>query len=280
MKPLIGATSYVFRYLLNDASKAPRLDDLLCQVRDTGLDSFQVCENARPLNASPAEWTKLAHHAAGIGLRLSLGCMTLDRAVIMQHLDRVQAIGGSYLRVVLERQGESPLTLEAIRKFLDEVVQELEARKICLAIENHFEIPSRVLADAAQSYPRTLVGFCVDVANSLRNFEDAGVVLDLLGPRAICYHLKDYVLAGSNVGFCVSGAPFGEGGIGALSLLRRILQCDSSPQIFLETWTPASGVWADDVARDAQWLASSVRNLKQLLSEAALPSSPGAGQQS
>jgi len=280
MNPLIGATSYVFRYLLSDATKAPRLEDLLRQVRDAGLDSFQICENARPLNASPAEWTKRAHQAASMGLRLSLGCMNLDRAVIIQHLDCVQAIGGSYLRVVLERKGESWLTLDGIRKFLDGVVQELEAREICLAIENHFEIPSRVLAEAAQSYPPNLVGFCVDVANSLRNFEDAGVVLDLLGPRAVCYHLKDYVLAGSNVGFSVSGAPFGEGRIGALSLLQRIMRRDSTPQIFLETWTPASGVWADDVARDAQWLASSVRNLKQLLSTAASASSPGERPQS
>jgi|CZKZ01.1.fsa_nt_gi sugar phosphate isomerase/epimerase len=274
MTPPIGATSYVFRYLLSDGSKAPGLDDLLRQARDAGLDSFQICENARPLNASPAEWTRLGGQAAGLGLHLSLGCMTLDPRLIIQYLDRVEAIGGSYLRVVLERQGEAPLTLDGIHKFLDGIIAELEARKICLAIENHFEIPSRVLADASRNYASNLVGFCVDVANSLRNFEDASVVLDLLGSRAICYHLKDYVVAGSNVGFNVSGAPFGEGSIGAPSLLRRILRDgDSLRQIFLETWTPASGVWADDVARDAQWLAASVRNLKQLFSEV-IASSP------
>lgn len=268
MTPRIGATSYVFRYLLNDASKAPTLDDLLRLARDAGLDSFQICENARPLNASPAEWTRLGRQATSLGLHLSLGCMTLDPAVIVQYLDRVKEIGGGYLRVVLERQGEAPLNLDGIRKFLDGIVAELGARKICLAIENHFEIPSRVLADAVRNYPSNLVGFCVDVANSLRNFEDAGVVLDLLGSRAICYHLKDYVVAGSNVGFNVSGAPFGEGRIGAPSLLRRLLHgVDFFPQMFLETWTPASGVRADDVARDALWLAASVRNLKQLLSE-------------
>jgi sugar phosphate isomerase/epimerase len=268
MTPPIGATSYVFRYLLSNASKAPGLEDLLRQARDAGLDSFQICENARPLNSSPAEWTRLGKQASSLDLSLSLGCMTLDPTVIVQYLDRVEAIGGTYLRVVLERQGEAPLTPDGIRKFLDGIIAELEVRNICLAIENHFEIPSRVLADAARDYPSNHVGFCVDVANSLRNFEDAGVVLDLLGSRAICYHLKDYVVAGSNVGFNVSGAPFGEGRIGAPPLLRRLLHnVDSLPQMFLETWTPASGVWADDVARDAQWLAASVRNLKQLLSE-------------
>src|ERR1039458_7797572 len=149
MTPPIGATSYVFRYLLSDASKAPGLDDLLRQARNAGLDAFQVCENARPLNASPAEWTRLGRQADGLGLNLSLGCMTLDPAVILQFLDRVEAIGGTYLRVVLERQGDSPPTLEGIRKVLDAIISELEARKLCLAIENHFEIPSRVLVEAA-----------------------------------------------------------------------------------------------------------------------------------
>lgn len=75
---------------------------------------------------------------------------------------------------------------ERIRQFLDEVMPEFSARDICLAIENHFEIPSRILAEAAKSYPASLVGFCVDVANSLRNFEDTATVLDLL---STCYLL-------------------------------------------------------------------------------------------
>jgi sugar phosphate isomerase/epimerase len=163
--------------------------------------------------------------------------MTLNDEVIFNYLDRVEAISGSYLRIVLEREGEPALTLERIRQFLDGIVPELESRKICLAIENHFEIPSRILAEAAKAYPGSQVAFCVDVANSLRNFEDTNAVLDLLSPRAVCYHLKDYLVSGSNVGFAVSGAPFGEGCIGAPSLLRRLLHgIDSLPPLFLETW--------------------------------------------
>jgi sugar phosphate isomerase/epimerase len=264
----IGATSYVFRYLLSNAAKAPKLDALLRLAHDAGLDALQICENARPLAASGAQWADLRRQADDLGLRLSLGCMTLDAAVVHEYLDRVQAIGGSYLRVVLERQGESALTVKEIRRFLDEILPELESRNLHLAIENHFEIPSRILAKAVGIYPANRVGFCVDVANSLRNFEDASAVLQLLGPRAVCYHLKDYLVAGTNVGFTVSGACFGEGRIGAQDVLRRILSCNSAPQMFLETWTPARGTLADNVVRDAQWLASSIHNLKRLLSEA------------
>jgi sugar phosphate isomerase/epimerase len=264
----IGATSYVFRYLLSDSTRAPRPDDLLRLARNAGLDSFQVCENARPLSASPAEWTQLARQANDLGLDLTLGCMTLNPEVIFNYLDRVEAIGGKYLRIVLEREGEPALTLERIRQFLDGIVPQLEARKISLAIENHFEIPSRLLAEAANAYPASLVGFCVDVANSLRNFEDTNTVLDLLGPRAICYHLKDYVVAGSNVGFAVSGAPLAKGRIGLPGLLRRIHgKGNSMPQMFIETWTPGTGNWAVDVDEDARWLAVSVHNLGLLLAD-------------
>jgi len=262
----IGATSYVFRYLLSDPTRAPRLDDLLLLARKAGLESFQVCENARPLSASPKEWIQLARQANDLGLDLSLGCMTLDSEIIFNYLDRIEAIGGNYLRLVLEREGEPALTLERIRRFLDGIVPQLEARKICLAIENHFEIPSRLLAEATNAYPASLIGFCVDVANSLRNFEDTNTVLDLLNPRAICYHLKDYVVAGSNVGFAVSGAPLGEGGIGVRELIRRIRRNHKSmPQMFIETWTPVTGNWEVDVDKDAIWLAASIENLRKLM---------------
>jgi 3-oxoisoapionate decarboxylase len=262
----IGATSYVFRYLLSDPTRAPRLDDLLLLARKAGLESFQVCENARPLSASPKEWIQLARQANDLGLDLSLGCMTLDSEIIFNYLDRIEAIGGNYLRLVLEREGEPALTLERIRRFLDGIVPQLEARKICLAIENHFEIPSRLLAEAANAYPASLIGFCVDVANSLRNFEDTNTVLDLLNPRAICYHLKDYVVAGSNVGFAVSGAPLGEGRIGVRELIRRIRRNHKSmPQMFIETWTPVTGNWEVDVDKDAIWLAASIENLRKLM---------------
>lgn len=116
--------------------------------------------------------------------------------------------------------------------------------------------------------PASLIGFCVDVANSLRNFEDTNTVLDLLSPRAVCYHLNDYVVAGSNVGFAVSGAPLGEGWIGAPGLLRRIRGISNSmPQTFIETWTPGTGLWPVDVDEDAQRLAAYIHNLRMLLAD-------------
>jgi sugar phosphate isomerase/epimerase len=141
----------------------------------------------------------------------------------------------------------------------------LEKRGMRLAIENHFDIPCRVLAEAVAGYPAEAVGFCLDVANSLRNFEDLDTVFDLLGPRSLMYHLKDYRLTGSNVGFTVAGTPFGEGQIDRGKMFRRIFEYTQTPELYLETWTPQTGDWEADVASDARFVAASVRNLKREL---------------
>jgi sugar phosphate isomerase/epimerase len=259
-----GATSYVFRYLLSDAASAPSLRDLVRMAREAGLDRLQICENARPLEVSQVAWTELGRYAGDLGLEISLGCMTLASEVVREYLDRTEAIGGSDLRLVLENEGAAALSADRIRAFLDVVVPDLEARGVRLAIENHFAIPSRTLAEAAAAYPPETVGFCVDVANSLRNFEDWERVFDFLADRAFCYHLKDYRIEGSNVGFAVGGAPFGEGQIDVAAILRRILAKTPAPRIYLENWTPATGDRQADIAADARWLARSITNFRDV----------------
>ena len=66
------------------------------------------------------------------------------------------------------------------------------------------------------------MAFCVDSANSLRNWESAEQVFDLLDERAAFYHLKDYCVRGSNVGFEVTGAPLGEGALDLVGCVARM----------------------------------------------------------
>jgi sugar phosphate isomerase/epimerase len=261
----MGATSYVFRYLLADVARAPRMWDFLAVAGDAGLERLQICENARPLELSCSEWERLQTRSGELGLEITLGCMTLDPQVVAQYLDRVDAIGGSQLRIVLEREGGGRISRREVHEFLGRVVPCLEDRGMFLALENHFDIPCRILAEAAAEYPPEAVRFCLDVANSLRNFEDLDTVFDLLGPRAVMYHLKDYRLTGSNVGFAVTGTPFGEGQIDRCKLFQRMFEHTQAPEMYLETWTPQTGDWEADVASDARFVAASIRNLKKEL---------------
>lgn len=261
----IGATSYVYRYLLADAARAPKMRDFLTLARNAGLERLQICEGARPLELSCSEWEGLRKRADELGLEITLGCMTIDPEVVNQYLDRVDAIGGSQLRIVLEHEGGVRMSKGQIQQFLDRVVPILAQRRKLLAIENHFDIPCRMLAEAGVEYPAESVGFCLDVANSLRNFEDMNAVFDLLGARAVMYHLKDYRLTGSNVGFAVTGTPFGEGQIDRDRMFQRVFEHIRTPEMYLETWTPQTGDWETDVASDARFVAVSIQNLKREL---------------
>ncbi len=261
----IGTTSFGFRYLLQDQFRAPSLATVLERTLDCGLGCLQICENARPLDLSTGEWKSLLSTAATLGLELQLGCKTLNPDVLARNLERAAMIPSSTVRIVLEEDGGPHPNRETMARFLDASMPRLEAFGMKLAIENHFDIPCRVLAEVAGTYPPARVGFCIDVANSLRNFEPPERVFDLLGTRAVFYHLKDYRVHGTNVGFSVEGAPLGTGDLDLRGVLHRILATDADPQLFIENWVPASGDHEADVEADRRWLEESLANLARRL---------------
>jgi sugar phosphate isomerase/epimerase len=268
---VIGTTSYGFRYLLMDATHAPPLLSLVRQTREAGLDALQVCENARPLDVSAAGWRDVLRAAADLGLNLHLGCMTLDVETISRYLERAAMIpGATTLRIVLEDDSGHAPSRDRIERFLAAAAVRAAESQLTLVVENHFHIPCSVLADMARSYSANVVAFCVDSANSLRNWEPAAQVFDLLEDRAVFYHLKDYRVCGSNVGFEVTGAPLGEGDLDLDACLDRMFARHSQPLIFLENWVPATGDRHRDASADADWLARSLAGLRRALGAGSL----------
>jgi sugar phosphate isomerase/epimerase len=132
-----------------------------------------------------------------------------------------------------------------------------------LAIENHFDLSSQLLAEIIAQYPAQSFGFCLDVANSLRKFESPETVFDQLEERAFLYHFKDYRIEGSNVGFRVLGAPLGQGLLDLPGLLRRIGLRVADPEIYVENWVPATGITEEDAATDVQWLEIGINAVRE-----------------
>jgi sugar phosphate isomerase/epimerase len=262
----VGTTSYGFRYLLSDERSSPALAGIVERTAAAGLEALQICENARPLAATVGEWRGAIARAADLGLALHLGCMTLDPEVLSRYLERAAMIpGASALRIVLEDDSGRAPEGDRIARFLESAARLAAAARLTLAIENHFHIPCRVLAQACRPYPRDVVAFCIDSANSLRNWESADAVFDALDDRALFYHLKDYRVRGSNVGFEVGGAPLGEGDLDLERCLDRIFARHTRPLIFLENWVPATADREADVAADADWLTRSATTLRRRL---------------
>jgi sugar phosphate isomerase/epimerase len=259
----IGTTSFGFRYQLLDPVQAPPLERLADQAAELGLDSLQICENARPLDLSDEQWNAFVRHAHRAGIAIGLGCKTTRVDVFRAYLARAAALPARVLRLVFEEESGAAPTRECVDRFLADAAPELERAGVKLAIENHFDVPSAMLAGAVRRYPPGLIGFCVDTANSLRNFESPEQVLDLLGGRALCYHIKDFQVRGHMLGFAVTGAVLGTGALKLDALLERVLWRDREPDLYVENWVPATGDRAQDIAEDARWLRESLACLRE-----------------
>jgi sugar phosphate isomerase/epimerase len=258
----IGTTSFGFRYQLIDPEHAPELARLVDQAAGLGLDVLQICENARPLDLADGQWDELLRHAAAAGVAIGLGCKTTRPEVFAAYLARAAALPDRRLRLVFEEESGTPRTRRQLDRFLAAVAPRLENVGVTLAIENHFDVPSAMLAEAACRYPPETIAFCVDTANSLRNFESPEAVMDLLGRRACCYHVKDFSVVGCLLGFTVGGAPLGKGRLNLDALLQRIFERDPEPDLFIENWTPDTGDLAADIRQDAAWLEESLSFLR------------------
>ena len=255
----IGTTSFSYRYLLLEPGMAPPLESIVQDARRLGLDILQICENARPLSHTPAEWDTLSREAASIGIELQLGCRTLEIAEFAACLERALLLPRQLLRIVLEIENGPAPTAAQVDAFLQEVWQLLEPTTALLAIENHFDVPAALLAEAVLPYPPDRVGFCVDTANSLRNFESPGQVLRLLGDRAFCYHLKDFDIIDHQPGFSVQGARLGAGRLDVQWFLNCI---PPDADVLLENWVPATDDTERDIYADAEWLQAGLRYIR------------------
>ena len=197
----IGTTSYGYRYQLADAREAPPLPALVRQTRAAGLEALQICENARPLQAAGREWRDTVCAAEDEGVALHVGCMTLDPEVLVRYLELAATIdGAAAVRIVLEDESGQAPSRDRLERFLAVAAERAVAAGMTLVLENHFHVPCRTLLALARAYPPDVIAFCVDSANSLRNWESAEQVFDLLAERAAFYHVKDYRVRGSNVG--------------------------------------------------------------------------------
>jgi sugar phosphate isomerase/epimerase len=218
------------------------------------------------MELSVPDWEEVLQSADDVGLEIQLGCKTVDLDIFRLWAERASRLPSRMLRLVFEQDRGLPVARQEVDAFLAGAMPVLEEKRLQLAIENHNDVSCRVLAEAVASYPREQVGFCVDTANSLRNFEPTEMVLDLLGDRAFCYHVKDYSVEGCGLGFQVTGAPLGGGKLDLDLVLGRILTRYPVPQIFVEHWRTAIGDWETDVRQDDSWLRHSLDILRARLS--------------
>ena len=269
----IGTTSYGFRYQLLDERDAPPLPALVRQTRAAGLDG---AADLRERAAAAGDRRRVARHPArrrgrgrGPACRLhdarSRGACSLSRSRCGYR--RSAAPSASCSRT---RAGQAP-SRDRLERFLAAAAERVPDAGMTLVARE--PLPRAVPVAAASwraRYPPEVIAFCVDSANSLRNWESAEQVFDLLDERAAFYHLKDYRVRGSNVGFEVTGAPLGEGALDLADCVARMRARHADAAHLPRDVGADDRRSRADMAEEADWLVRSRAALQRATQSAAV----------
>jgi len=172
------------------------------------------------------------------------------------------------IRVVVDTADHHPEADEVVA-LAKEVIGDFERAGVCLAIENHDRFPVRVLADICERIGSDQVGICLDTVNSFGSLEGPEVVVDVLGPRVVNLHVKEFHVrrVDHSMGFVIEGRPAGKGMLNMPWLLEELGLHGRDYNAIVELWPAPEKTMAETVEKEAEWVVQSVGYLRTLISE-------------
>lgn len=231
--------------------------DLLEVACANGLGVIQFADNL-PLNPlTDAEQVTLKQDADAKGIRIELGTQSFNIGEVLRDLSIAARLDAKILRVALD----GPDAAKSVAALADEFRQVLPAAKaagVRIAIENHFNFPSRRMVDLLNVLADDQVGVCLDVANSICAGEWPMETVSILADHTINLHLKDYVIVPDpyGVGFRIHGCPLGQGRADCRAILEVLPRRDMT--VVMEHWLPQADDMAAARAAEGAWLEQSL----------------------
>ncbi len=242
---------------------------LLERAASMGVRVVQYADNL-PLGRLPAaERAALRRDAEAAGVRVELGTRGIAPGHLRAQLALAAEFGADLLRVVTDTAEHRPTEAEAAAA-LREVAPEFERAGVCLAVENHDRFPAAALRRLMEAAASPAVGVCLDTANSFGAQEGVASVADALAPWVANLHVKDYAVRRLPhlMGFLVEGRPAGQGDLDVPWLLALVRARAPRPvTAVLELWPPPEPALDATLAKEAEWVAASVRYLRALIPE-------------
>ncbi|SDX32830.1 sugar phosphate isomerase/epimerase family protein [Litoreibacter albidus] len=262
---IAGLGSYAFRWSVGHKDRRPEAPmtamDVLDVAAEHDLGVVQYADNLPLHKLGEGELDALATAARAKGIALELGTQSFDAEEVRRYIEIGQRIGAGILRVALDAPDAKRPVPELAAEFVA-LLPALKAANIRLAIENHFNFPSRRVVELLKQIDDEQVGVCLDVANSICAGEWPMETVEILAPYTINLHLKDYVIQPDpyGVGFSIHGAPLGTGRTDIAAVLDAVGRRDMS--VIYEHWLHWPGAF--DAARKAEhnWTNQSVKVLK------------------
>ncbi|WP_373236271.1 sugar phosphate isomerase/epimerase family protein [Cohaesibacter celericrescens] len=265
----LGLGTYMFRWSIGHKDLVPDKPltpmDILTIADTHGFKVVQYADNM-PLETLSDEALQILYKTScDKGIALELGTESFDADEVARNIDLAGRIDAKILRIALDTKDAAKPVSELAAEFT-ELLPQAKENGVRLAIENHFNFPSRRLVELLDVIADDSLGVCLDVANSICAGEWPMETVGILAPFTINLHLKDYVIIPDayGVGFRIYGCPLGTGKLDIDAVMKALQHCPGDMSVILEHWLPKTN---DDLvaarAKEHEWLAAHIKAAKE-----------------
>lgn len=265
----IGVGSYAYRWSIGIGDYRPirpmAAIEFIERAASFGAELVQIADNVPGDWLGSASLDSLRDVAEATSVAIELGTSGANADNLLRYLGLATSLGAELVRVNLDAKD-----LERSRDDLAGDLQVLgtkyERAGCVLAIENHFLLPSRDLADLIVKVDHPAVGVCLDVANSIANVEWPDETVAVLARHAVNLHLKDYRIDVDpyGVGFRIVGAPIGEGLLAVDDVLAATQSLSRQVNVVVEHWIPRQAIEEGSDPREVEdrWTTRSLEAVR------------------
>lgn len=242
--------------------------DLVERAVDLDVKVVQIADNMPLDQMDASELDALQACADAANVAIEVGTRGIRPGHLRTYLDLAVRFNSPLIRVVVDTADHHPDADEVVA-LAREVMPDFQQAGVCLAIENHDRFPVRMLDDICERIGSDQVGICLDTVNSFGSLEGPEAVVDVLGPRVVNLHVKEFLVrrVDHNMGFIIEGQPAGQGMLNMPWLLEKLGQHGRDYNAIVELWPPLEKTMAETVAKEAEWAAQSVVYLRTLISD-------------
>ena len=211
------------------------------------LDGVFLQDSTDPEVNSLPHWKQTGEQAKRLGLHIETGVgavlpktmdgMESSKSELRLGIARAKAVGSPIVRC-LHAGDRAHLPAGSIDQHRETMVALLRSVRpqvvdagLKIAIENHKDLQAWEMREVIEAAGKDFVGSYLDTGNPVFVAEDPMTTVEVLGPYALCLHLRDSAVYESRGGAMVQWVPLGDGNVDFARIVAKIRELN--PGIFV-----------------------------------------------
>lgn len=258
----LGIGSHTFGWAVE--AKEMSAIDLVDIAVDWKVRCVQLGGNLPADTFAEPRLLQLREYARSKRIELEVGTEGSQPDHLRRMIGVARELSSPVLRVMADCQNDHPSTEQVVAR-IGEIMPDLRAAGIALAIENHDRFSSESLAWIVGQLQCDQVGICLDVASALAVPEGPRQVVKTLGPYVVNLRIRDFVIRRppSGQGLVVEGRPAGEGQLDVPWLLRELDRFGKTQSAIIELWTEPGATIQETISLQREWAKRSVTHARK-----------------